>query len=103
MGRFPCVRTGDQPETSIASFRSRAARLRPNNSRKLLLGRTALRKCEWGSGYRRTDAYIRKGYLDMFCTPVFAFGHRLSYTAFDYGPLKLERDTVDVGGEFHCR
>jgi len=32
-------------------------------------------------------------------TPLFAFGHGLSYTSFDYGPLKLEHDAVDVGGE----
>ncbi len=54
---------------------------------------------KWGSGYRRTAADIHKGYLDMPSTPLFAFGHGLSYTTFDYGPLKPERDTVDVGGE----
>lgn len=42
---------------------------------------------------------IHKGYLDMPSTPLFPFGHGLSYTAFDYGPLELERDTVDVAGE----
>ena len=52
-----------------------------------------------GSGYRRTTADIHKGYLDMPSTPLFAFGHGLSYTTFRYGPLKLESDTVDVGGE----
>jgi beta-xylosidase len=52
-----------------------------------------------GSGYRRTNADIHKGYLDMPSTPLFAFGHGLSYTTFEYGPLALERDTVDVGGE----
>jgi beta-xylosidase len=54
---------------------------------------------KWGSGYRRTAADIHKGYLDMPSTPLFAFGHGLSYTTFKYGPLKLESDTVDVSGE----
>jgi beta-xylosidase len=54
---------------------------------------------KWGSGYRRTATDIHKGYLDMPSTPLFAFGHGLSYTTFEYGPLKLESDTVDVSGE----
>lgn len=52
-----------------------------------------------GSGYRRTAADIHKGYLDIPSTPLFAFGHGLSYTTFSYGPLKLESDTVDVDSE----
>jgi beta-glucosidase len=52
-----------------------------------------------GSGYRRTKADIHRGYLDMASTPLFAFGHGLSYTTFEYGPLKLASDTVDVGGK----
>jgi beta-glucosidase len=51
-----------------------------------------------GSGYRRTKADIHRGYLDMPSTPLFAFGHGLSYTTFGYGPLKLASDTVDVSG-----
>nr|WP_261597226.1 fibronectin type III-like domain-contianing protein [Methanoculleus sp. Afa-1] len=35
----------------------------------------------------------------MPSTPLFAFGHGLSYTTFDYGPLQLESETVDAGGE----
>jgi beta-glucosidase len=52
-----------------------------------------------GSGYQRTAADIHKGYLDMPSTPLFAFGHGLSYTTFGYSPLQLESDTVDVGSE----
>ena len=52
-----------------------------------------------GSGYRRTEADIHKGYLDMPSTPLFPFGHGLSYTTFDHGSLELASDTVDVGGE----
>jgi beta-xylosidase len=54
---------------------------------------------KWGSGYRRTEADIHKGYLDMPSTPLFAFGHGLSYTTFEYSPLKLESDTIDVAGD----
>jgi beta-glucosidase len=53
----------------------------------------------YGSGYRRTEADIFKGYLDMPSTPLFAFGHGLSYTTFEYGPLQLASDSVDVNGE----
>jgi beta-glucosidase len=52
-----------------------------------------------GSGYRRTKADIFRGYMDMPATPLFPFGHGLSYTTFEYGPLQLAGDTVDVGGE----
>jgi beta-xylosidase len=52
-----------------------------------------------GSGYHRTKADIHKSYLDMPSTPLFVFGHGLSYTTFEYSSLRLESDTVDVNGE----
>jgi beta-glucosidase len=55
-----------------------------------------------GSGYRRNKADIHRGYLDMPSTPLFAFGHGLSYTTFEYSPLTLASDRVDVGGELHA-
>lgn len=35
----------------------------------------------------------------MPSAPLFPFGHGVSYTTFEYGPLKLESDTVEVSGE----
>jgi beta-glucosidase len=57
---------------------------------------------KWGSGYRRTKDDIHKGYLDMPSTPLFPFGHGLSYTTFEYGPLKLQSDKIDVSGELRA-
>jgi beta-glucosidase len=57
---------------------------------------------KWGSGYRRTKDDIHRGYLDMPSTQLFPFGHGLSYTTFDYSPLKLESDSADVSGEIRA-
>ncbi len=54
------------------------------------------------SEYRRTKDDIHKTYLDTPSTPLFAFGHGLSYTTFGHSVLKLERDTIDVGGELRA-
>jgi beta-glucosidase len=55
-----------------------------------------------GSGYRRTKADPHRGYKDMPSTPLFPFGHGLSYTSFDYSPLKLASNSVDVAGELRA-
>jgi beta-glucosidase len=38
-------------------------------------------------------------YVDLSCTPLFAFGHGLSYTRFEYSDLRIQPESVDVGGE----
>jgi beta-xylosidase len=57
---------------------------------------------KYGSGYRRTKADIHRGYLDMPSTPLFPFGHGLSYSTFEYSPLKLASASVDVNGELRA-
>ncbi len=51
-----------------------------------------------GSGYRRTASDMYKGYRDLPATPLFAFGHGLSYTSFDYSGLTLSGPIVDTSG-----
>lgn len=50
-----------------------------------------------GSGYQRTasDAFR---YIDLDITPLFHFGHGLSYTTFEYGDLELAADEVPTEG-----
>lgn len=51
-----------------------------------------------GSGYRRSPSDLHHGYLDMPSTPLFAFGHGLSYTSFTHRDLTLDADTVATTG-----
>jgi beta-glucosidase len=49
------------------------------------------------------EYWIRKGwgkrYVDMPASPLFAFGHGLSYTAFDYSNLSISPKLAAQGGE----
>ena len=38
-------------------------------------------------------------YQDIPSTPLYEFGHGLSYTTFDYGPLKLSADSIGTNGK----
>lgn len=51
-----------------------------------------------GTGYRRTASDMHKGYQDQPSTPLFAFGHGLSYTTFAYGPIELRDAAVTTAG-----
>ncbi|MBL7517765.1 glycoside hydrolase family 3 C-terminal domain-containing protein, partial [Frankia sp. CNm7] len=51
-----------------------------------------------GSGYRRTGQDMHQGYLDMASTPLFAFGHGLSYTTFEYTDLAISPPEVAADG-----
>ncbi len=52
-----------------------------------------------GSGYRRGDVEQYRGYVDLPTTPLYCFGHGLSYTSFEYGDLKPSR--TQVTGDDH--
>ncbi|MEU8240964.1 glycoside hydrolase family 3 N-terminal domain-containing protein [Actinoplanes missouriensis] len=42
-----------------------------------------------GSGYRRNPGDMFRKYIDLEASPLFPFGHGLSYTTFEYGELHL--------------
>lgn len=48
----------------------------------------------FGSGYRRRDGDAHGGYVDAAATPLYPFGHGLTYTSFAYSGLTFSRDRV---------
>ncbi len=52
-----------------------------------------------GSGYQRPEENTLTQYTDMSITPLYAFGHGLSYTRFEYGNLRFSADQVDSRGQ----
>ena len=56
-----------------------------------------------GSGYRRTAADQFTGYVDLPSTPLYAFGHGLGYTNFEYGDVVVDRSEVGSGDEVRMR
>jgi len=51
-----------------------------------------------GSGYRRGDGDMFRGYIDLAHTPLYPFGHGLSYTTYEWGDLTLSDEEVPGDG-----
>ncbi|MCS6827133.1 MAG: glycoside hydrolase family 3 C-terminal domain-containing protein [Caldilinea sp.] len=52
-----------------------------------------------GSGYQRPEENTLSQYTDIPITPLYAFGHGLSYTRFEYGNLRIHPAQVDSRGQ----
>ncbi len=52
-----------------------------------------------GSGYQRPEENTLSQYTDIPITPLYAFGHGLSYTRFEYGNLRISPAQVDSRGQ----
>lgn len=53
----------------------------------------------FGSGYRRREDDVHGGYVDEAATPLYSFGHGLSYTTFAYTDLTLSTPSIAADGE----
>lgn len=52
-----------------------------------------------GSGYQRPEENTFTLYTDIPITPLYTFGHGLSYTSFEYGNLRISPAQVDSRGQ----
>lgn len=53
----------------------------------------------FGSGYRRREGDDHGGYVDESASPLYPFGHGLTYTQFTYSALELSTPSVATDGE----
>lgn len=58
------------------------------------VGQVPLYYSHKNTGRPPTEDHYTSKYLDLQSTPLYAFGHGLSYTTFQYGPISLSSDTI---------